>query len=268
MDIHKPKSWHGLREFLKEFGTIVVGVLTALAAEQGVEWLHWRHQAEVAREAIAYDLRRNLGDSAEKDAVSPCMAQRLGDLSDALDQAQTTKRLPPLSVSPPVTLAWSMRSWTGLTSGQALAHLSNRDQLTLDAIEKSLEYIKVQASRERDAWALLETAAGPGRATSDVEIAQLRAALGQAHYAAADQRFVARNMETRIARSGFLDRAQIEAAYREGLAAALTPQTCHPPPSPVRTRDTFDRYLTGPPVPPGDWQLGAVGVGGALTTER
>src|SRR5665213_3652485 len=198
MDIHKPKPWHGVREFLKEYLIIVIGVLTALAAEQAVEWLHWRHQADVAREAIAYDLRRDLGDAAEKDAVSPCMAERLGDLSDALDQAQATKRLPALSIRAPVTLAWSMRSWSGLTSGQMLAHLSNRDQLTLDSSEKSLEYIKSRSNAERDAWATLETMAGPGRATSDAEIAGLRAALGQAHYSAADQRFVARNMETRI----------------------------------------------------------------------
>jgi hypothetical protein len=31
MDIHKPKPWHGVREFLKEYVIIVVGVLTALA---------------------------------------------------------------------------------------------------------------------------------------------------------------------------------------------------------------------------------------------
>ena len=30
MDIHKPKPWHGVREFLKEIGTIVIGVLIAL----------------------------------------------------------------------------------------------------------------------------------------------------------------------------------------------------------------------------------------------
>ena len=34
MDIHKPKPWHGWREFLKVYATIVIGVLTALAAEQ------------------------------------------------------------------------------------------------------------------------------------------------------------------------------------------------------------------------------------------
>jgi hypothetical protein len=29
---HKPKPWHGWREFLKEYVIVVVGVLTALAA--------------------------------------------------------------------------------------------------------------------------------------------------------------------------------------------------------------------------------------------
>jgi len=42
MDLHKPKPWHGLREFLKEYVIIVVGVLTALGGEQAVEWLHWK----------------------------------------------------------------------------------------------------------------------------------------------------------------------------------------------------------------------------------
>jgi hypothetical protein len=33
MDLHKPRPWHSLREFLKEYLIIVVGVLTALGAE-------------------------------------------------------------------------------------------------------------------------------------------------------------------------------------------------------------------------------------------
>ena len=163
MDIHKPKPWHGVREFLKEYA-IIVGALTALAAEQGVEWLHWlRHQAQVAREAITYDpAGATWATPPRRTRFHSRTVQRLGDLSDALDQAQADDQaVAAFSVSPPVTLAWSMRTWSGLTSGQTLAHLSNRDQLTLDSIDKSLEYIRVQANRERDAWALLETAAGP-----------------------------------------------------------------------------------------------------------
>src|SRR5437764_235104 len=52
MDIHKPKPWHGLREFLKEYVIIVVGVLTALAGEQAVEAVHRQQEVGEAREAL------------------------------------------------------------------------------------------------------------------------------------------------------------------------------------------------------------------------
>ncbi len=48
MDIHKPKPWYGAREFLKEYVIIVVGVLTALGAEQVVEHLRWQKAVDEA----------------------------------------------------------------------------------------------------------------------------------------------------------------------------------------------------------------------------
>jgi hypothetical protein len=59
MDIHKPKPWHGAREFLKEYAIIVVGVLTALAGEQGVEWLHNRAELAEARAALRQEIDLN-----------------------------------------------------------------------------------------------------------------------------------------------------------------------------------------------------------------
>jgi len=60
MDIHKPKPWHGVREFGKELSTIVLGVLIALAGEQAVEWIH--HQSEVgeAREALREEIGQDM----------------------------------------------------------------------------------------------------------------------------------------------------------------------------------------------------------------
>jgi hypothetical protein len=59
MDIHKPKPWHGLREFLKEYGIIVLGVLTALGLEQGVEAVHRSTEVREAREAIREEIMAN-----------------------------------------------------------------------------------------------------------------------------------------------------------------------------------------------------------------
>jgi hypothetical protein len=59
MEIHKPKPIHNWREFLKEYAIIVIGVLTALAAEQAVEWLHWQGEVKAARQAIFAEMATN-----------------------------------------------------------------------------------------------------------------------------------------------------------------------------------------------------------------
>ncbi len=272
MDIHKPKPWHGLREFLKEIGTIVIGVLIALGAEQAVEWLHWRHVTHVAREALVFDFRRTIGQAARKDAYSPCVAVRIGQLSDALDQAQATKRLPPIGYGGmPLLPAWTLRSWNGLTSGQTLAHISNRDQLTLSAVNGALELAREARNQENNDWSVLMTMVGPGRPTSDPEIANLRATLGRAARDAAGQRSLGLQIEATIVRSGFLTRAQAEAAYQEGLESARTAPLCRPPEPPAAdSRNALTRELIAPPTPLGKGPLygAGVGVAGALTTER
>jgi len=67
MDLHKPKPWHGLREFLKEYLIIVVGVLTALGGEQVVEWLHQRTELREARAALREEVSE--GATAIRDAA-------------------------------------------------------------------------------------------------------------------------------------------------------------------------------------------------------
>jgi len=84
MDIHKPKPWHGVREFLKEYVIIVVGVLTALGAEQVAEWLHWREQVALADEALTAEVQVNLNRSYQRIVVAACQRDRLAELRDLL----------------------------------------------------------------------------------------------------------------------------------------------------------------------------------------
>ncbi len=271
MDIHKPKPWHGVREFLKEYLIIVVGVLTALGAEQTVEWLHWRHEVHVAREAIAFDMKRLVAMAAHKDAISPCQAERMGELSDELDKAQVAHRLPALPwPGGPYTPHMNLRSWNGLTSGQTLAHMSNRDQISLSSIAARADYNSSRALAEREAWAVVQTMSGPPRPISNAEITSLRQALMRVNMTAADQRYLARQLETMILRTGFLTNKEVEAAYEEGLAAAKGTRFCAPPrPPPASAREALGINMTGPPARPGEADPGGgEGVGGALTTER
>ena len=86
MDIHKPKPWHGVREFLKEYVIIVVGVLTALGAEQAVEWLHWRHEVASARQTLRPEYLRIVRLVGVRVAQLPCIAERVDALNDILGQ--------------------------------------------------------------------------------------------------------------------------------------------------------------------------------------
>jgi hypothetical protein len=97
MDIHKPKPWHGVREFLKEYLIIVVGVLTALAAEQAVEWLHHRHQIEDADTRIILEARENLMNAYERIMGTHCTQGRVRELRDALLQPGPAWKAAPYS---------------------------------------------------------------------------------------------------------------------------------------------------------------------------
>ena len=270
MDIHKPKPWHGWREFLKEYGIIVLGVLTALGAEQVAEWLHWREEVSVARKGVAFDLRRVIGQAAMTDVAAPCVAKRLGEFSDALDEAQVSKKLPPIGWGGgPPTPAWSIRSWSRLQSGQTLAHMSNRDQLMLAAINSTVEGAHVARVAEDHDWGVIETMVGPGRPSSDAEIASLRAVIGVTGQNAYAQRALGRQVGTLIVRSGFLSKKEIDDAYADGVRYGKISAFCHPTPSPfAHSRDMITRGLTEPPIKPGEGRVGTVGVNGALATDE
>lgn len=136
MDIHKPKPWHGVREFLKEYVIIAVGVLTALAAEQAVEWLHGRHLAEQTEADLAASLQPNLINAAEMWAYEPCGLARIKDLADALQRPGSIWKANPAPMPPgyhtdrvmPVVYAspgrvWAPTAWESAVASGALPHL-------------------------------------------------------------------------------------------------------------------------------------------------
>jgi hypothetical protein len=97
MDIHKPKPWHGARELAKEIGTIVIGVLIAIGAEQTVEALHHRAQADAmaqklraesveSRSFIVYDLGSLRSGIASIDAILAVLAKDGGAAPPPLEK--------------------------------------------------------------------------------------------------------------------------------------------------------------------------------------
>src|SRR5436853_6839086 len=62
MEVHTPKTApHSWRAFLREYVIIVIGVLTALTAEQSVGWLHRYQTRRQLEEDLRQEIRMNDG---------------------------------------------------------------------------------------------------------------------------------------------------------------------------------------------------------------
>jgi len=137
MDIHKPKPWHGWRELLKEVGTIVIGVLIAIAFEQAVEWLHWRHKLADADAAVRFELHDDdLPQAYARILVRGCLDKQLDALTAALATDQTREAFSRLvqDYKPPFR-TWDTNAWQTMVSSDVLTRLSAEE-----AVRRSQAY--------------------------------------------------------------------------------------------------------------------------------
>src|SRR3954470_11183913 len=123
MEIHKPKLVRNWREFLKEYAIIVVGVLTALAAEQAVEWFHWQGEVDIGRKAIVAEMSANNRYYARRIAIAPCLDKMIGEAQGIIDSLESKTKATPFTVfhlGQGTTLSES--EWQSERSSQTLTH--------------------------------------------------------------------------------------------------------------------------------------------------
>ena len=86
MEVHKPKLVHNWREFLKEYAIIVIGVLTALFAEQAVQSIEWNHKVVAAVNDMQNELSSGDGPQAYmRMAMHDCIETRLNAIREAVE---------------------------------------------------------------------------------------------------------------------------------------------------------------------------------------
>src|SRR3954464_5568238 len=151
MDIHKPKPIHNWREFLKEVGIIVLGVSIALAAEQGVEWWHWRHEVAIARKAISAETATNISYGIRRMRFVPCLETRLDELSHIVDEASRTGTLPPVGELGDFTNnIWNTGEWNSLMASQTASHFPQDELANYNYIYVNVERANARTIRELD----------------------------------------------------------------------------------------------------------------------
>ena len=168
MDIHKPKPWHGVREFLKEYVIIVVGVLTALGAEQAVEVIH-RHEAVAeARRALNAEVTFDLAVFDLTAFQVDCMNHRLDEVERWLRSWDAGK---PLPLSGPLAMPRTTNYRTAVfhvASAGALVQMPFEERVAYghlyDAFENNLI---IRREGWRDLWGDIDEHVGARHLSED-----------------------------------------------------------------------------------------------------
>src|SRR5947209_5325990 len=130
MHVHLPKGLHGWRDFLKEVGIIVLGVLIALGAEQLVTGARWTHETESARQALYQEAADNLHAAAIRIQQQPCVERRLGEVAAMFaDHAQGRPIPIHGSIGRPISYYGSTDGWQVEVASEALAHMPLSEKL-------------------------------------------------------------------------------------------------------------------------------------------
>ncbi len=157
MDIHKPKPWHGVREFLKEYVIIVVGVLTALAAEQVVDRLHWRQVMAEQREILNANLQGNDYAMRARLRLEPCVERRLGEVEELFRRHDAGERLGIAGpISRPHYVLGGTHAWDLAVADGSLAHMSLRDKGRYDSAFIIWTSYRDMYLAERENWRQLQ----------------------------------------------------------------------------------------------------------------
>jgi len=229
MDIHKPKPWRGVREFLKEYLIIVVGVLTALAAEAGVEWLHWAHQVDEAQVALKIAFVRETRNVAERAALEACDTQRLAVLSATLQRATESGRLPPIgAIGRPPNPPWTVAAWDALVASQVVVHLPRDKMAAYLRVIGSTRYLSSVSDQEVAQWTILDSMTGPGRRLSDVEAETLRTTLAQAAASNETMHRISTRLRGSLMATGLVGASDLADADRAAAAGKSAAAICGP----------------------------------------
>ena len=180
MEVHKPKPWHGWRELVKEVGTIVIGVLIALGAEQAVEALHWRNEVASERAALLDEAQANLSAVNYRVEGDACITRRLAEVEEGFRRQGKGQPMgfrepvgkPPLWVS-------TTGSWDIALSGQALAHMPHKEKLGFSDAFDAYKAFAVLRNEEDGIWRRLGLINHPGILGAS-DWAELHQAFGEA----------------------------------------------------------------------------------------
>jgi hypothetical protein len=155
MAMRFPAPLHGWRAFAGEVGTIVLGVLLALGAQELVQSFHWRSEIKETRKALDAELARDLAAFDYRYDNRACVAARLAEIRRWVESVDAGR---PLALKgeidePPFfsirTAAWE------ITDGEIASRIPVSAKLNYAALYDGLRKYDEMKRGESNAWATL-----------------------------------------------------------------------------------------------------------------
>ena len=181
MDIHKPKPFHSLREFLGEIVVVVLGILIAIALEQLVEHFRWQQAVDAGRQSLHREMAFDGAYFRDRLTIAPCVDRRLDHVSALIEQAAKTGRVDRVDINVLGPGRLTLRSeWEAERASQTLTHFPREELSKLGVWYDQLENIRDWTSEEQVAWAKLAVLRNGPMGLSPMDIALLRQEVGLA----------------------------------------------------------------------------------------
>ena len=165
-----PAPLHGWRAFAGEVGTIVLGVLLALGAQELVQGLHWRSDVSETRQALDAELARDLAAFDYRYRNKACTAERLAELRRWAAALGSGKGLPlKHEIEEPPYFSIRTAAWE-ITDGEIASRIPVKAKLNYAALYDGMRKFD-QAKNDRSlAWSKLNEY----QATTRADAADLR----------------------------------------------------------------------------------------------
>ena len=175
---HKPKPVHGWRDFLKEYAIIVLGVLTALTAEQVAEHFRWQEAVGAGREALHREMAFDDGFMRDRLLVQPCVDRNIETMTAMIETASRTGSLPKGDRTTPFPgRRLETSEWENERASQSLTHFPRDEMQVLGRYYAQIDGIRGWDDEEVRAWANLAVLDHGPKRLGEADIAQLRVSI-------------------------------------------------------------------------------------------
>jgi hypothetical protein len=191
------------RKFIREVGSVVLGVLIALTLGEVADAARWQLRAAQSNAAINAELARVAGVLDERVMVQPCLTKRLTELDRLLREARISHALPNIAeIGRPPYRPTQAGAWDDAVSSGTLLHLTAERRATLSLNYPTIQSYDRELKEEQNIWAtlrILEATPGP---ISDDLLAEASVSVARLRYSSEMNELSAKETRDDIFRTG------------------------------------------------------------------